>query len=83
NDNNFKKSINQNESNPIDDMIIDKEDIILRSSAKLWLKNILEEMGIYTILENFVNTNFIDFIGKEIILQIGGIIQKGLDLNLD
>ncbi|RGB38863.1 hypothetical protein C1646_755188 [Rhizophagus diaphanus] len=83
NDSVYKKSKIQNESNNIDYMVIDKEESILRSGAKLWLKNILEEMGIYTMLENFVETNFIDFVDKELILQIGGVIQKGLDLNLD
>ncbi|POG76321.1 hypothetical protein GLOIN_2v1474693 [Rhizophagus irregularis DAOM 181602=DAOM 197198] len=64
-------------------MVIDKESSILRMGAKLWLNSIIEDEGIYDLLNNFIENDFINFIDKEIILQVGGIIQKGSDLCLD
>ncbi|CAB4379553.1 unnamed protein product [Rhizophagus irregularis] len=77
----YNKEKNNNDN--IVNMIVDKENNMLRLDAKVWLKNIVETTGIYTNLENFVDTNFVDFIDKELILQIGGVIQKGSELNLD
>uniref|UniRef100_U9TGH3 Uncharacterized protein n=1 Tax=Rhizophagus irregularis (strain DAOM 181602 / DAOM 197198 / MUCL 43194) TaxID=747089 RepID=U9TGH3_RHIID len=67
----------------INNMVIDKDKNELRANAKLWLNNVIEETGIYENLNNFIDRDFFDFTNKEIFLQIGAIIQKGPDLNLD
>ncbi|UZO13382.1 uncharacterized protein OCT59_004882 [Rhizophagus irregularis] len=67
----------------INDMVIDKDKNDLRTNAKLWLNSVIEKMGIYENLNNFIDNDFFDFTDKEIFLQLGGIIQKGPDLNLD
>ncbi|CAB4473924.1 unnamed protein product [Rhizophagus irregularis] len=64
-------------------MVIDKDKNDLRTNAKLWLNSVIEKMGIYENLNNFIDNDFFDFTDKEIFLQLGGIIQKGPDLNLD
>ncbi|GBC20469.2 hypothetical protein GLOIN_2v1776868 [Rhizophagus irregularis DAOM 181602=DAOM 197198] len=67
----------------INDMIIDRDKNELRANAKFWLNSVIEETGIYENLNNFIERDFFDFTDKEIFLQIGAIIQKGPDLNLD
>ncbi|POG80965.1 hypothetical protein GLOIN_2v1763910 [Rhizophagus irregularis DAOM 181602=DAOM 197198] len=67
----------------INDMIIDRDKNKLRANAKFWLNRVIEETGIYENLNNFIERDFFDFTDKEIFLQIGAIIQKGPDLNLD
>ncbi|EXX67351.1 hypothetical protein RirG_115150 [Rhizophagus irregularis DAOM 197198w] len=64
-------------------MIIDRDKNILRANAKFWLNSVIVETGIYENLNNFIERDFFDFTDKEIFLQIGAIIQKGPDLNLD
>jgi hypothetical protein len=64
-------------------MVIDKEEKLLLLGARLWLNNIVDNIGIYEKLDKFIDNSFMKFIDKEIILQIGGVIQKGAELSLD
>lgn len=67
----------------VNDMVVDREEKLLIIGARLWLDNIVEDIGIYTRLRDFLENNFTNFVDKEIILKIGGVIQKGSEFDLD
>ncbi|GBC48000.2 hypothetical protein GLOIN_2v1776868 [Rhizophagus irregularis DAOM 181602=DAOM 197198] len=70
-------------SENIDEMAIDSDIDEMVHNSRRWLDYMIEKEGIYNILNNFITVNLRNFIDKEIILQIGGVIQKGSDVSLD
>ncbi|PKK73949.1 hypothetical protein RhiirC2_775396, partial [Rhizophagus irregularis] len=59
----------------------EEEDII--DNCLKWLEFIIEKSNKYDEMLKFVTGHMKQFIGKEILLQIGAIIQKGDEWSLD